>query len=191
MKKPFLLGVMVLMVIGLVWMSSPPVAESQAARPNLVRNGSFETPNVAPEGEIFSAGSTIGAWAVRTGSVQLLGNAFQARAGDQALDLSGNTRGSVSQDLKTVPGSFYRIKFFLAGNVDGPPRIKKVRVFWGTRNVGTFSFDTFEKTRALMGFEDVELRVRATDAKTRLKFVGLTTTDFGPVIDAVSVRVDN
>lgn len=191
MKKPFLLGIMVLMVIGLIWMSSPPMAESQAARPNLVRNGSFETPNVAPEGEIFTAGETIGTWKVQTGSVQVLGSAFQARSGDQSLDLSGNGRGSVFQDLNTVPGSLYRIKFFLAGNVDGAPRVKRVRVFWGNRDIGTFAFDTFQKTRALMGFEDVELRVRATAAKTRLRFLGATAGPFGPVIDAVSVRVDN
>lgn len=191
MKKPTVLGIVVLMVIGLVWMSSPPLAESQAARPNLVRNPSFETPNVVPEGEIFTQGETIGAWTVRSGSVQLLGNAFRARTGNQALDLIGNGRGSVSQDLNTVPGSLYEIKFFLAGNVDGPPRFKRVRVFWGNRNIGTFSFDTFEKTRALMGFESFELRVRATQARTRLRFVGLGTTEFGPVIDAVTVRVDN
>ena len=191
MKKPLLLGMMVLIVLGFVWMSAPPVAESQALRPNIVRNGSFETPNVPAGGEIFAKGEKIGAWTVQTGSVQVLGSAFQARLGDQSLDLSGNGRGSVSQILTTVPGSRYRIKFFLAGNVDGAPRFKRVRVFWGTRDLGTFTFDTFQKTRALMGFEDIELIARATTTKTRLRFVGVTTTNFGPVIDAVTVRVDN
>lgn len=95
MKKPFLLGIMVLMAIGLVCMSSPPVAESQAARPNLVRNPSFETPNVVPEGEIFTQGETIGAWTVRSGSVQLLGNAFRARTGLRFVGFGSTEFGPV------------------------------------------------------------------------------------------------
>jgi choice-of-anchor C domain-containing protein len=194
MQKSLLRGITILMVVGFVWVSRPPAAQAQTVGPSVVKNGSFENPHIVdpfPRGVIFDAGSRIGPWTVTRGSVQLLGDQFQPKFGRQSLDLSGNERGSISQDLNTVPGSFYKLRFFLAGNPDGPPRIKKVRVFWGARELGTFPFDTFEKTRDRMGYEIVELRVRATAETTQLRFVGVTRSNFGAVIDGVRVIVDN
>lgn len=79
---------------------------------NLVTNGGFETPVVPSSIETFFASSTFGGWTVSGHSVDLVSRTnWMAADGGQSLALSGQSAGAVHQDLVTVPGQSYRLRF--------------------------------------------------------------------------------
>ena len=61
-----------------------------------------------------------------SGSIDLIGGTWQAARGQQSVDLSGETAGAIYQDLPTVPGRRYRLRFALAGNPAGAPADKQL-----------------------------------------------------------------
>ena len=96
---------------------------------NLILNGSFETPIVPPGTyQEFPVGSpSIPRWVItgEPGSVAVIsttlsggGFTFQARSGQQSLDLTGGSNGQtgVQQAVATTIGSLYELTFFV-GNV--------------------------------------------------------------------------
>ncbi|MBI2826631.1 MAG: DUF642 domain-containing protein [Planctomycetia bacterium] len=92
-------------------------------RANELLNGSFESPVVTPGSPLnFSAGGEPAGfeWKVATGNIDLAGpNPFILFApydGVQAVDLNGNSRGSLYQDFATVLGQQYSLTFAYADN---------------------------------------------------------------------------
>jgi len=96
---------------------------------NLIQNGSFETPVVAPGTyQEFPVGAAaIPKWEItgEVGSVAVIsttlsgnGFTFQAKSGQQSLDLTGGSNGQtgVQQTVATTPGAAYELTFHV-GNV--------------------------------------------------------------------------
>jgi len=168
---------------------------------DLVVDGSFEPPRVPAPAyyENVTAGEQVGAWTVSSASVDVLGDDWQAADGTVSLDLSGNQAGSVYQDLPTVPGREYVVNFALAGNADGPPDVKQLRVTFGAA-VEEFAFSQGDHTEQDMGWvrrqlgadptgpNTASVRVTAVEESTRLEFTSLTEGFFGAAIDDVQVR---
>ena len=106
------------------------LAAAPAFAENLVANGSFEKPVVAPGSFVLvSTGQTIGRWTVVgvqgsvapiSGDFQQDGISFVARKGKQWLDLTGtsNSATGVEQSVRTTPGGIYELSFSV-GNVRG------------------------------------------------------------------------
>lgn len=119
---------------------------------NLITNGSFETPVVAPSGTAtFPGGSTaISGWTVVGVDSSLVsttftqsGVTFNAQDGVQWIDLAGYTSNSmtsgVTQDIATVSGGLYAVSFYVGSaddnvnnfffpstidlSIDGGPRV--------------------------------------------------------------------
>jgi choice-of-anchor C domain-containing protein len=156
----------------------------------IVSNGDFETPVVPapwPNYVEYNAGDNIDGWTVGFGSVDVMGPDRQAASGNQSVDLSGSAAGSIYQDLETEPGQSYLLRFAMAANPEGPPVIKTMEVDWGATVVDTPTSDSTNKTISDMGWTYLEYTVTATAATTRLQFVSLVDTAFGPEIDDVSV----
>src|SRR5215217_1739476 len=94
-----------------------PVATAGAA-PNLILNGSFETPDVAPGNHgIFP--SILG-WShqpragVTSSGIEIqdhVAGAPAAGAGDQFVELDSDGPSRIFQDVATSPGSTYRLSF--------------------------------------------------------------------------------
>jgi choice-of-anchor C domain-containing protein len=154
-----------------------------------LQNGSFETPVVAPGAwQVYSAGQSIGPWEVTGGSVDLFGaGTVQAADGHQAVDLSGNSAGAISQTFSTLPGEWYELVFALAGNTRPVPVVKTGQIFIDGDFRDDFSFDVTGKTNSNMGWVTESVRFRATGVSTTVEFVSTTARAWGPVIDAVSV----
>jgi hypothetical protein len=120
------------LVVGLAWPVTSAASPSHVVSPNLIVNGSFETPVVAAGGyQLYSNGQTFPGWtavykpgniAIVSGSFKEGGFSFPAEAGSQWVDLTGTTnlRGTgVVQTVPTVPDATYQVSFYI-GNVYDP-----------------------------------------------------------------------
>ena len=162
-------------------------ASTASAQTNLVKDGDFESP---PAGSYvaYDAGRKIGPWTVGTGNVDHHGTVVQAAKGKQSMDLNGRSGGSIFQDLATVPGEVYRLRFAMAGNPAGGAKLVTLGIRWGGVQVARKSFNTQGHSTQSMGWSYRAYVVRATSRKTRLEFTSLTPEGpYGPTIDDVSV----
>jgi hypothetical protein len=113
-------------ICGALFLLATSAYSAQGA--NLVKNGSFETPQV-PSGsyQLFNTGNSFSRWTVvgATGNVAIVNqdftycaHTFPAKRGVQFIDLTGttNTATGVQQAIRTTPGSTYSLSFFI-GNV--------------------------------------------------------------------------
>jgi hypothetical protein len=167
------------------------IALPASAAQGLVRNGGFERPDVVGDFETFVAGDTIedaDEWTVDFGSVDVVSQpTFDVRAGEQAVDLNGNERGSISQVLDTVANEDYALRFSLAGNPDCNDGIKRLRVFWDERLVAVFLYDPGTQTSDDLDYELRILTLRASGTETELRFASGNQGACGPLLDSVRV----
>jgi choice-of-anchor C domain-containing protein len=148
---------------------------------------------IAPNSFVnVGAGSTIGAWTVSEGNVDLIGAGFwQAADGVQSLDLEGSAfplAGAVTQTFSTLPLFKYRVTYQLAGNPASGPTIKTGQVIAGDSVIQSFSFDVTGKSITNMGYVGKTTHFIATNLSTTLTFRSTTGSGFGPVIDKVRVE---
>jgi choice-of-anchor C domain-containing protein len=164
------------------------VSVTGAAPPQGLRDGSFEQPSVGGGYQPFLAGQNIGAWVIENGSVEIVGTYWQAAAGSQSLDLSGiwDLAGTIYQDVETVPGRTYKLRFAFAGNPEDQA-IKEAKVFWNDTELAKLTVDTAGRSLAEMGWKYYSYDVVATGTVSRIKFQSLTLNFLGPVIDDVSL----
>jgi choice-of-anchor C domain-containing protein len=163
--------------------SAPADASIQLA------NGSFETPVVtAGSYHRFSAGESIGAWTVTTGTVDLSGaGLWETVDGVQSLELNGNTPGAISQRISTLPLTKYKVSYWLAGEPIGGPSVKTGQVLINGQVAQNFSFDITGKSRPHMGYVPMEFTFLSLGTSATLQFATTTTYAYGPVIDHVKV----
>lgn len=187
------------------------VASSKTPAPNVVRNGEFSVPAsefsnnlvafLSPEGYAVNKLPVKGirGWAIgegiangvtspNLGGVVVTQKArVQAPAGSaQSVELSDNGPGSISQTVKTVPGSTYLLSWYGAGYPDGKS-VKVIDVSWNGAQVGAASFKG--GTGANMGWKLHHEVVKATAKTSKLEFAdGTSATDpYGPFLGAVSL----
>ncbi|AVA15418.1 MULTISPECIES: choice-of-anchor C family PEP-CTERM protein [unclassified Sphingopyxis] len=153
-------------------------------------NGSFEngTPSIGSFTTVAGGNSTaINGWVVTGNSVDYIGSYWAAQDGNRSIDLNGNGQGGIQQTFTTVVGQLYNISFWLAGNQDGAPVTKSVRVGAGD-TTSIFTFDTTGTSRpANMGWKNYNFQFAATSTTTTLSFQSLDATSFGASLDNVSV----
>ncbi|MFN2460248.1 MAG: choice-of-anchor C family protein [Candidatus Velthaea sp.] len=156
---------------------------------NLVVNGSFDTARPLRTWLELSAGSTrIPGWRVAASDVDLVGAYWQSPSGNNSVELDGVPPGALEQRIATVAGRHYRLSFSLAGNPDGPPRVKVLDVRAGS-TVRRFTFDVAGRTRTAMGYVSESLDFVAASAATTIRFANAQARYFwGPVIADVTVR---
>ena len=170
-------------LVGVMVLPSPASAGT-----SLVRDGAFERPRIQGDWVTFSAGMRMGPWTVSAGSVDLIRTYWVSFNGHQSIDLSGYEAGTIYQDVATVPGTTYRVRFALAGGGE-PPVVHRVTVSFGSASQ-SFSFDNTGHSYQDMGWTVVHFDAVATDTTTRLEFKSLDDSNAGPAIDAVRVTVE-
>lgn len=155
---------------------------------SILSNGSFENPVIGPTYSAFLTGENLGGWIVESGSVEIVGPYWQSAHGQQSLDLSGlwDWAGTIYQDIATVPGTTYKIRFAFAGNPEDQA-VKDAKIFWNDTELATLTVDTAGRSLTEMGWTYYTYEVTATGTTSRLKFQSLTLNFLGPVIDDVSV----
>lgn len=152
-------------------------------------NGGFESAVMDPGTSYvgLSDGDTgINGWVVGGNGIDYIGGYWQPSEGSRSIDLSAGNNGEISTTLNTVPGTTYRLLFDMAGNPDGGPEEKALRV-WADDKSQNFTFNIKDKTRENMGWQTKSMEFTATTSATLLKFEGFTTTAWGPAIDNVRV----
>ncbi|MFN0197046.1 MAG: DUF642 domain-containing protein [Planctomycetaceae bacterium] len=173
------------------------IGTSEIYAASIVVNGSFETPVVSGGFVQRNVGFDFGGsgWAVDTGTIDHINSTWEPAEGNQSIDLNGPTAGSVYQDLSTVIGQSYLIRFAFAGNYAGIED-KRMEVLWGGIQIADLTFTQDGETATDMGWIYMELNAVATGSTTRLRFNSLTgamsglqgfTTFYGPALDDVSV----
>lgn len=164
-------------IIGAVALAA---AGNAHAAVNIVANGGFEDSVIGSSYVQYNApSSAISGWSVDAGSVDLIRSPYPV-LGSQALDLTGDSPGTISQVLSTIAGQTYNLVFsFSSNNAAG------AGTFGGNVSVGTINsnfshingdpFSTF--TGSFVG----------TGSDT-LTFTSLTNQNNGGVVlDAISV----
>lgn len=159
---------------------APMAAQAQ------VSNGGFETPVITGGFSLRNTASTIGAWTVVSGNVEIVRTYWQPNSGAQSLDLNGGTAGSIQQSITTIANHVYQISFAMAGNPTGGDPNKDLRLDFGA-NSANFTFNTAGFTRPNMGWTLKQTSFTATGTSTILRFTSLETGSFGPALDDVVV----
>ncbi len=176
-----------------VWISA-----SGFASPNLIVNGGFETPQVPDNSwAAFYASDVFNGWAVEYGAVNIHAtNYFASALGSQSLDLNDWDIGAVFQEVETVAGEVYRLRFAFGGNtvsVGHPstgPAVKRMEVLWGTNVLGLLEHDVTDRSPSNVGWREISFLVLGTGFD-RVTFRSLTPGSAGPAIDQVSLTVNS
>ncbi len=172
-----------------------PAKPPPSPRANLLINGSFEA---GPDHWKLEAGSTaIEGWTVVRGSIDRATTQWcKSSDGLFSLDLDGEAAfGGVVQTFATKPGQVYLVTFDMAGNPEGPPDVKTMRVQAAGQSAD-FSFKISGRNRGRrpynLGWQSHAWRFTANNTKTTLEFFSLGTVGghHGPMLDKVSVLPD-
>lgn len=159
-------------------------------RGDLITNGSFEDASVDPGSShlrLQSGSTVITGWTVGSGPIDYIGGTWQASDGARSIDLSEHIPGEIiAQDFATIINRTYTVTFDMAGNPDGGPIVKTLRVL-AAGDSADFAFDTTGKSRTNMGWEQKTWTFTAVADVTTLSFQSLTDTPYGPALDNVSV----
>jgi choice-of-anchor C domain-containing protein len=167
---------------------APPASTKTEA--HLVPNRGFEHP-VCSSSCTFSAGSTaIPHWAVGGGSIDIVSASWwQPAGGSQSVDLAGVAPGSLTQDVATTAGTTYILRWHMAGNPEGGPKVKVMKVYWDGTLVRTCRFDTTGHTDTSMGWVRRQITVTATGPTSSIEFADATphATLYGAALDRVAL----
>lgn len=159
---------------------------------NLVVNGSFEEgPRLGetPSTPLPAGTGAIPGWAIIGRGIDYTGSEWMASHGRHSIDLEGSPgAGGVYQDIPTVPGQEYRLRFDLAGNpCDIDPSIDK-RMFLLAPGLGLeFVFLMQGRTPDSMGWRTESVTFTAEEETSRIEFRGVRNGFCGAAIDDVRV----
>ncbi len=172
-----------------------------SAATNLVKNGSFEMP-VVPVGSFqdFATGQSFTGWTVAgatgrvsvvSGTFQSQGFTFNAKAGAQWIDLTGDgskKATGVAQSVATTPGTSYQLTFWV-GNVNDPGGSFGVSSTVKVSVNGVLKLtavNSLHPTNHKQAWKEFTLTIKATSSHTRISFInGDPSTDDSNGLDAV------
>ena len=178
------------------------VSAGAANAATLLTNGSFEDPTASNPFSTIPSVASLPGWDIELGSIDLIGNYWQHADGLQSIDMNGapgNSPATISQTINNlINGATYYLSFYLAGNPDGAPTVKKLTAMldngiFGSTGTSLFgaTFDTTGKTKLSMGwqqFYQTFTYTGITGGSLKLSFVGDGDgTPYGPALDDVSL----
>ena len=161
-------------------------------------NGSFEDPDLGNTSFVtYGTGDpSLTGWTITTGSIDHIGNYWQAAAGKQSLDMNGTgspanaQTGTIEQTVHLTSGNQAIVHFDLAGNPDAGPVVKTLQVslIGPLGGMQTFTFDTSFASHGNMGWvlETAIFNV-LTPGDYTLQFASQDDGQFGPALDNVTM----
>jgi choice-of-anchor C domain-containing protein len=157
-----------------------------------VNNGDFENPLVNGNfNTYFGANNTVSlpGWTIN-GSIDQIGNYWQAASGGQSLDMAGNGAGSISQNVFIPFAGSATVHFAMAGNPD-EQSLKQLAVeLIGDGGPQIFYFDSTGHSRGAMGWQyfDATFSIPAAGTYTLMfSDSGNPNDPYGPALDNVSM----
>lgn len=156
-----------------------------------VLNGSFERGvDLSHESIQLDApdSTSIRHWNLTNGTIDYIGTRWRAAHGRRCLDLSGVSAGTISQSIRGLQrGKVYQLTFFLAGNPEDGPEIKKVRVTIAGKSY-VFSHSIRGASARNMRWREKRILFRAPGQSTTLEFKSLEDGWAGAALDAVAIK---
>jgi choice-of-anchor C domain-containing protein len=154
---------------------------------NLINNGDFEKGPTPLAIGFRPLASGLPDWSI-TGTIDYVGSYWTPSEGIRSIDLSGFSRGQISQTFATEVGTLYRVSFAMAGNPDGGIPIKRLSAWVNDGSALVFSFDTTGHTRQAMDWVTNSFDFTASSAMTTLYFRSLMFGPFGAALDNIRVE---
>ncbi|AGP34147.1 DNRLRE domain-containing protein [Sorangium cellulosum] len=148
---------------------------------DIVTNGSFEAPNVTRNNS--SIYSSITGWQAAYGQIQIHdhSNGMSPAHGEQHVELDASNSSGIYQDLTTVPGATYQLRFAFAARPGTTASQNVLGVVWGGQQVATL-------TTASSAWVYYTYTLVASGATTRLQFNDLGISNGqGTLLDRVTV----
>ena len=169
---------------------------SVGAKANLVLDGGFDSPTVAPSfgfytnygpvaGDPHYGGTSFSsAWTITSGNVDLVyqaGGGWPAAPGSTPnyLDLTGNTPGAIQQSLATSIGQSYRLTFLYSNNPGGSPNPDRATVSLGSILT---NIEHYGATSSDLNWATFTATFTATSAATLLSFSQLDNCCNGGIL---------
>jgi len=164
--------------------------EAYATDPgNVVKDGQFILGMPRAPYTTYLSGQTFGSWRVEYGSVDVNVGYF-ATPDDttNSVDLNGTATGAITQNLITIPGKVYTVKFLMSGNWEVGSDSRPMTLVCGPL-VKTLSVaKPAGWSRSNMQWKTMTYSFTATSTSTGLSFrSGTSRGPCGPVIGDVSV----
>jgi serine/threonine protein kinase len=156
---------------------------------NLIVDGGFEDSPFAPDASylMIPSGAAVSRWTVGGRSIDIYNTRFStAHSGKQAIDLTGDEPGSISQSIATTPGTTYRLSFWYSGHWCLPRDGGAAEVFWDGVLLDTIRRPP-SKASTDVNWTFVSYEVRAKTTSTLLKFNSLTPHGAGICLDDISL----
>ncbi len=174
-----------------VTLGSLPDASAQS----LIVNGSFEDASVSPGASyvrLLGDDTRVTGWTLVGDTIDYVGPGWAASEGVRSFDLDGaaGDTSALRQSFATTPGVTYLVTFDLAGNINGLPTVKPMRVSADGQSAD-FTFDVTGRNAANMGWTQKSWTFVADDTSATLELLSLTTPatvqGWGAAVDNVAV----
>jgi choice-of-anchor C domain-containing protein len=174
---------------------SVAVSAVQAGNITIV-NGDFGAPVVSGDFNTYFAtdSSSIPGWTVTSGSIDLIGNYWQASPGNasgQSVDMDGDSPGTIEQTGIALNAGTATVDFDLAGNPDGFPTTKTLQVdlLGLTPQVFTFTLPQGASHENMGWVSESATFVVPSAGDYTLQFASLDQdSPYGPALDNVSMN---
>jgi choice-of-anchor C domain-containing protein len=152
-----------------------------------ILNGSFETGTDPGSYKTCPPKTGPSNWIIESGTIDYIGNFWQADDGERCIDLSGISAGTISQTINTVVGTDYVITFALAGNPNTniDASLRELQVQATGNPAQTYSFNPIGRSGINMGWIDKTYAFTATASTTKITFTSLDNTTFGAALDNI------
>ncbi|MDD5749314.1 MAG: DUF642 domain-containing protein [Patescibacteria group bacterium] len=161
---------------------------------NLIVNGGFETPVLASGTWAIYPNASLTSWEVESGDgLEIQNNAAGAsHGGNQLAELDSNNSSVIFQNISTVAGEDYNLKFWYSprpgrpagDNTIGIEVLAGANLLWG-QTIGATAVGGAETDWQLY-----EANFTAQGATTKIRFADLgTSNSFGGYLDDIEVRM--
>jgi choice-of-anchor C domain-containing protein len=159
---------------------------------NLVTDGNFDNTGVTNHFQTLSAGNSFSGWKVESGTVDVIGTYWEHNGAGGSIDLDGSSPGAISQEMTTVPGQTYTVRFDMAGNGDGGSPTKALELSAGDSSAKFEWNKPADWSKQSMGYETREFTFVATSETTKIVFASQTQPNAvnGPYFGAVITKIN-
>lgn len=163
---------------------------------SILTNGSFE--EYGGRGFNSNLGAGLPGWTIGvpgtfdTGGIDIVFSTgtgptyWQAADGNVSLSLNYFTPAIISQTVATIPGTTYRLSFFMGAEIYGGSASRTMAAIWNGTVIGTPSVQYTGQGPTNMGWVKFSYDVVGT-GNDILAFQSKTTGPYGPTLDAVSL----
>ncbi|HBJ36744.1 MAG TPA: hypothetical protein DDZ51_18710, partial [Planctomycetaceae bacterium] len=155
---------------------------------NLAADPQFRDGTVSGSWALYSTGQTFGGWTVTQGSVDLTGTGWSpSPSGGRSVDLDGSVPGAIAQNITTVVGNTYQVRYLMSANGTGiVTKSLEVSAAGTTQSASITTSSTHAS--ANMEWQERFFTFTATSTSTTLQFRSLSPSGAqGAVLANVAV----